>query len=134
MRSLAQDYKTPHGEVAEPSAEIGTDPTVAHASATEIAAGDISVPTASSVENVSNGIANISVADDAANAVAGSHWDDGNDAAIAQEWVEVPKDPAETETGLAGTPAAAHNTQSWADDHPEATPEVRHTFRPRNSD
>lgn len=131
MKSLAKDYKTPHAEAAEQpisaeeSYEGGADPTIAHASATEIADGDASALAASSVESASNGIANIQVTDDAANAVAESQWDDGNDAAITQEWVEVPKDPTETDTGLEATSAAAHNTQSWADDHPEGTPEVR---------
>ena len=39
----------------------------------------------------------------------------------SQEWVDVkiPREPSETETGIAATPAAPHNTQSWADDHPE---------------
>ncbi|CRJ84771.1 hypothetical protein BN1708_009144 [Verticillium longisporum] len=35
------------------------------------------------------------------------------------EWVNIPRDPAETETGLEATPANASNTQSWADDQPE---------------
>lgn len=45
---------------------------------------------------------------------------------ISQEWVDVkvPRDPAETETGLEATPAAAANTQSWADDQPDHVPEV----------
>lgn len=133
MKSIAQEYKTPNAESADqPTAveggqETATDPTVAYASGTEIAAGDVSAPPTQSFEQVSNGIANIQVADDAANEVAESHWDDGNDGAITQEWVEVPKDPAETETGLEATPAASHNTQSWADDHPE----VRHITTPR---
>lgn len=82
---------------------------------------------------MSNGIANIQVTDEAANAVAESHWDAGNDVASSQEWVDVsvPKDPTETETGLTATPAAASNTQSWADDHPEAAPEVRHNRTPQ---
>lgn len=125
VKDLAQDYKTPHAEgaeqpaVAEGGYEVGTDPTVAHASATEIASGDVSAPTEAAIESASNGIANIQVTDDAANAVAESHWDDTNDAAMSQEWVEVPKDPTETDTGLEATPAAPHNTQSWADDHPD---------------
>lgn len=38
--------------------------------------------------------------------------------------MNVPRDPAETETGLAATPAAPGNTQSWADDHPEPAAEA----------
>ena len=123
VKHLAEDYKAPQAEA--PEHEIGTDPTVAHAAATEIDAGDVSAPVAAPVENATNGIANMQVTDDAANAVAESHWDNGNEAStISQEWVDVtiPKDPAETETGLTATPAAAANTQSWADDHPETVP------------
>jgi len=123
VKHLAEDYKTPQAEA--PGHETGTDPTIAHASATEIDAGDAPAPVDNKVESATNGIANIQVADEAANAVAESHWDNGNEAsAISQEWVDVtiPKDPAETETGLTATPAAAANTQSWADDHPETAP------------
>jgi hypothetical protein len=66
---------------------------------------------------------NADVADDAANAAGESQWDTGNETSpTTQEWVDVkiPREPSETETGLAATPAAPSNTQSWADDHPEA--------------
>jgi len=43
---------------------------------------------------------------------------------MSQEWVEVPREAAETETGFNATPAAPANTQSWADDQPENPPEV----------
>lgn len=36
----------------------------------------------------------------------------------------MPRYPAETETGVAATPAAPANTQSWADDHPEPAAEA----------
>lgn len=68
---------------------------------------------------------NADVADSAANAAGESQWDTGNDMTTSQEWVDVkvPREPSETETGVAATPAApaapAH-PQSWADDHPEA--------------
>ena len=76
---------------------------------------------------VTNGLSNAHVSDEAANRVGESHWDTGNDLSISQEWVDVtvPRDPTETETGLAATPAAPANTQSWADDAAEAVQEVR---------
>ncbi|KAI1438581.1 hypothetical protein GGR50DRAFT_638713 [Xylaria sp. CBS 124048] len=67
---------------------------------------------------------NADVSDGAANAAAGSELDASNmSASIMQEgWVEVPRNPAETDNGLAATPAAASNVQSWADDQPENLP------------
>ena len=53
----------------------------------------------------------------AANAAAGANWDASVDQG-AEGWVEVPRDPAETDTGLAATPAAIAGTQSWAEDVP----------------
>lgn len=38
------------------------------------------------------------------------------------DWVEIPRDPAETDTGNAATPAAMTSTQSWAEDVPAETP------------
>ncbi|KAH7320051.1 hypothetical protein B0I35DRAFT_478340 [Stachybotrys elegans] len=129
VKTLAQDYKTPlytegaQAAEAEAGKVTGTDPTVAHASATEIAAGDVAPAAPAAAEPSTNGIANAAVADEAANAVAESHWDQSNDMSISQEWVDVPRDPAETETGLEATPAANSNVQSWADDHPDPAPE-----------
>ena len=72
----------------------------------------------------------------AANAVAEANWE----AKLSQSqsvtsgpdaWVEVPRDPAETETGLDATPAAFTSTQSWAEDVPTegapATPATSNT-------
>ena len=61
----------------------------------------------------------------AANAAAEINWDvkasastqDGPDS-----WVEVPRDPAETDTGTRATPAAMTGTQSWAEDVPTEPP------------
>ena len=63
----------------------------------------------------------------AANAAAEIKWDvkasastqDGPDS-----WVEVPRDPAETDTGTKATPAAMTGTQSWAEDVPTEPPPV----------
>ncbi|KAM0428648.1 hypothetical protein ACHAPT_007012 [Fusarium lateritium] len=128
VRSLAQEYKTPYDETqategeAAP-AEVASDPTVAHASATEIEAGDVSAPAEAAAEPSSNGLANASVADDAANAVAESHWDTPNqELSASQEWVDVKA--TEATDAEAAAPAPAANTQSWADDHPEHAAET----------
>jgi hypothetical protein len=136
VKTLAQNYKTPfYAEGAEapettPAQQVATDPTIAHATANELEAGDVPAINGQAVEAVADKLANSHVADDAANAVAESHWDTGNDMSISQEWVDVkvPRDPAETETGVTATPAAPSNTQSWADDHPEPAAEVSTLF------
>ncbi|KAF7550400.1 hypothetical protein G7Z17_g5755 [Cylindrodendrum hubeiense] len=120
VRSLAQEYKTPfYPEDGQPTeAEAVSDPTIANAAATEIAAGDAALTAGPTDQPASNGLANASVADDAANAVAESHWDttnNTNELSMSQEWVDV---KAETEAA-----APVTNTQSWADDHPEQVPE-----------
>lgn len=132
VKTLSQEYKSPFSteesqptETA-PTKEIGTDPTIANATVNELESGDAALPNGAAAEAAANGIPNASVTDDAANAVAESHWDQGNDMSISQEWVDVkvPRDPTETDTGLDATPAAAPNTQSWADEQPDPVPEV----------
>ncbi|KAJ8117518.1 hypothetical protein ONZ43_g4191 [Nemania bipapillata] len=118
---------------AEPVTAVESDLTVVHAGLTEI-------DTTGATETLTNGHTgseaasgaptNADVSDSAANAAAGSGWDANGAmaASINQEgWVEVPRDPAETETGLTATPAAAGNVQSWADDQPENPPESNAT-------
>ncbi|KAF4447710.1 hypothetical protein F53441_8788 [Fusarium austroafricanum] len=126
VKALAQEYKTPYDDAqnAEGSTEqpkdIATDPTIAHAAATEIEAGDTAAPVVA--EPSSNGLANASVADDAANAVAESHWDTtNNDLSASQEWVDVKPAEAVEADAAAPAPTRVANTHSWADDHPEAT-------------
>lgn len=138
VKAIAQEYKTPYDAeaAAEPEApkEVATDPTVAHATKTEIETGDAVAINGHTVESITDSIENVQVADNAANAVAQSHWDSPqNDTSLSQEWVQVPRDPKETETGLNATPAVAANTQSWADDHPEQATEVKISrYTPRN--
>ena len=114
----------PHASDTETPADIGTDLTVANASATELDAGDAKPLNGGTIGSKTNGISNADVADDAANEIGESQWD-VNDISASQEWVDVkiPRDPAETETGLEATPAKIGNTQSWADDQPDAPPE-----------
>ncbi len=119
------------------TAEPATDPTVANAGLTEIDAGTDKAMTNGHVEEspTSNEvhIPNADVGDDAANAVAESMWDvgnvDGNGAtngmSMSQEWVEVPRDPVETEPSLeTAPPAPVAHTASWADDQPDVQPDV----------
>jgi hypothetical protein len=90
-------------------------------------------------EPASNGLANAAVADDAANAVAESHWDTSNhDNSISQEWVDVThpvestegsaepsaEAPAEAPAETPAEPATEAKKQSWADDHPDPVTEV----------
>ncbi|KAF3070715.1 hypothetical protein GL218_00293 [Daldinia childiae] len=115
----------------------GTDPTVAHAGLTEIDSTGATAPltnghTESTPTSAPGVPENADVGDDAANAAAESQWDANNDlsASISQEeWVKVPRDPTETETGLTATPASAGNVQSWADEQPENPPEFSATDR-----
>ncbi|KAI1777544.1 hypothetical protein F4818DRAFT_317347 [Hypoxylon cercidicola] len=107
----------------------GTDPTIAHAGLTEIDTTGATAPlTNGHTEStpVSAFPENADVADSAANAAAESQWDAANDlsaSASQEDWVKVPRDPAETETGLTATPVSAGNVQSWADEQPESPPE-----------
>ena len=106
---------------------VQTDPTVAHAGLTEIADGTpVALTNArpADASSTTHAPTNADVADSAANAAGESQWDAGNSLSMSQEWVEVPREAAETETGLQATPAAPGNTQSWADDQPENPPEV----------
>ncbi|KAK6212624.1 hypothetical protein LQW54_005045 [Pestalotiopsis sp. IQ-011] len=104
---------------------IETDPTVAYAGLTELDTGASAAPANGHAGSTpASGIpASADVGDDAANAAAESQWDPASNdmsASVTQEdWVKVPRDPTETDTGLDATPAAAGPVQSWADDQPE---------------
>lgn len=116
-----------------------TDPTVAYAGLTEIDAGTDTALTNGHVNGTSTEaegegegetlIPNADVGDSAANAAAEQQWDavhENNDLAASQEWVEVqkPTETPQTETAPNAAPATAPS-QSWADDHPEPSSEVR---------
>ncbi len=59
----------------------------------------------------------------AGNAAAETGWDvKASATSEPNDWVEVPRDPAETDTGHAATPAAMTGTQSWAEDVPSEQP------------
>ena len=116
-------------EAVESKAEPATDPTVANAGLTEVEEGSATPLTNGHHVQEAPGSAapsNTDVADSAANAAGESQWDtNGKDATAPQEGVDVkiPREPNETETGVAATPAAPTapaKQESWADDHPEA--------------
>ncbi|KAL3295338.1 hypothetical protein RB213_003527 [Colletotrichum asianum] len=106
-------------EAETAAAEPATDPTVANATVNEIEAGDDIALTNGHPEQNIESPANANITSGSGNA-AGERWDQNdNSLSESQEWVSVPRDPAETETGVEATPAAVSNTQSWADDQPE---------------
>jgi len=113
-------------ESESPSHPIQTDPTTANAGMTEL-----DDPTISALVNGQNHQGdddqvvptvpeNAGIDEGAANTAAGTQWDGDNDLSKSQEWVEVPRDVGETETGLTATPAATANKQSWADEQADA--------------
>ncbi|KIX99201.1 uncharacterized protein Z520_04777 [Fonsecaea multimorphosa CBS 102226] len=111
-------------EATTAAAELGIDNTVANAGLTELADA-----TAIQTDETVNEIAEpevtpsipeqITTGEEAANAVAEA-WDPQasmvtDTSAANEEWVQVPRVPAETETGLAATPAAIQSN-SWAEE------------------
>lgn len=127
VEEIKEEVEEP--EKVEEKTEVETDPTVASASLTEIEEGSATAPTNGHVQETSSASggapSNADVTDSAANAAGESQWDTGNSMTESQEWVDVkvPREPSETDTGVTATPAqpsAPANTQSWADDHPEA--------------
>lgn len=103
--------------------EPTSDPTVANAALTELE-DTTAVPTSaaddvSAVEASTAVPEQASTASEAANAVAESAWNPEasmttNDTQV-EDWVQVPRDPAETETGTTA-PAAQQSTSNWADE------------------
>ncbi|OLN86741.1 hypothetical protein CCHL11_03765 [Colletotrichum chlorophyti] len=123
VKSASQAYKSPYEETAAvetetAAAEAVTDPTVANATVNEIEAANVGTTNGHAEEQSTETPSNTNTG--AGNA-AGEKWDQSNDnsMSLSQEWVSVPRDPTETETGVEATPAAVANTQSWADDQPE---------------
>ncbi|KAH8786696.1 hypothetical protein BGZ57DRAFT_881906 [Hyaloscypha finlandica] len=129
--SLAQIVAAPilESEVEQihevPSVEhpVQSDPTIVNAGLTEIgepATIDLTNGHNESVFDTQGIPQNSGFGDGAANAAAEANWDNNNDLSTSQEWVEVPRDANETETGVTATPAAPSNVQSWADDQPDS--------------
>lgn len=111
----------------------GTDPTVANAGLTEI---DTAAQPPQSANATSNHVdtptvpGSASINASAANAAGETNWDvkmSASTEAGPDGWVEVPRDPAETETGNNATPAGMTGTQSWAEDVPPDNPSTSFT-------
>ena len=129
------EFEEAHEAPAVETAEypVQSDPTIANAGLTEI-----HEPAASALQNgqdkstyEAKGIPqNSGFGEGTANAAAEANWDNNNDLSTSQEWIEIPRDATETDTGVAGTPAAPSNVQSWADDQPDSPVEVRSPHTP----
>ena len=124
VEEVAQSEPAPPAAEDSPTTAVGTDPTVAHAGLTEIdtpaeppvngLSDHFDTPQVPEASNIDAG---------AANSAAETNWDvKPSISSEANEWVEVPRDPAETDTGNAATPAAMTSTQSWAEDVPSEQP------------
>ncbi|KAI4225542.1 MAG: hypothetical protein LQ349_007053 [Xanthoria aureola] len=100
----------------EPTNEVGTDPTVANAGMTELdsvaepasdgVAHHVDTPSVPDASNIDAGAANAAGADPGWEAKLSESTQSGPDG-----WVEVARDPAETDTGTDATPAAMSSTQ-----------------------
>ncbi|KAK2004288.1 hypothetical protein LX36DRAFT_650070 [Colletotrichum falcatum] len=124
VKAASKAYKSPYEEATAETetaaaAEAVTDPTIANATVNEMEAENAAVTNGQS-EHATEAPSNANITSGSGNA-AGEKWDQAadNSMSLSQEWVSVPRDLAETETGVDATPAAASNTQSWADDQPE---------------
>jgi hypothetical protein len=120
-----ETYDSPAVETSK--YQVQSDPTIVNAGLTEL--DDVATAALSnghgdaSAEAAAVGIPqNSGIDEGASNAAAESHWDPSNDLSTSQEWVDVklPRDTAETGTGITATPAAAVASQSWADDQPDS--------------
>ncbi|EAW08008.1 uncharacterized protein ACLA_027300 [Aspergillus clavatus NRRL 1] len=101
---------------APAASTAASDPTLVNAAYTELQDGPLGASGASTSEAVVSAQTDVppptqTLVSDAANPVAQSSWESNEpesleSSANADGWVEVPRDPAETETGLQATPAA----------------------------
>ncbi|KZL76823.1 hypothetical protein CT0861_11313, partial [Colletotrichum tofieldiae] len=123
VKAASKAYKSPYeeatAETETAAAEAVTDPTIANATVNELEAENVAVTNGQN-EQATETPSNANITSGSGNA-AGEKWDQAadNSMSLSQEWVSVPRDPAETETGVDATPAAVSNIQSWADDQPD---------------
>ncbi|KAL3427537.1 hypothetical protein PVAG01_01046 [Phlyctema vagabunda] len=133
--SVAHYEAFKQSSVSEPAAAEAPEETVSSSDPTLVNAGltEIDDPTIASMTNghdepeattPTQGIPQNSGFGEGANAAAEANWDQNNDLSASQEWVEVPRDAAETDNGITATPAAPSNIQSWADDQPDSPVET----------
>ncbi|EXJ93329.1 hypothetical protein A1O1_01721 [Capronia coronata CBS 617.96] len=126
--SSITEHEVEQAGAAQPepiAAEVQTDPTVASAGLTELDnTTAIQTPVTTNSTAPTDAIPipeQASIGADAANAVAEASWDPQasvvtDTSATNEEWVQVPRDPTETDTGIAATPAAFHGSSSWAEE------------------
>lgn len=120
--ALSEPARPPLESEENDALQGATDPTIANAGLTEIdteaqppsngLSHHVDTPTVPGASNIDAG---------AANAAGETNWDakiSASTEAGPDSWVEVPRDPAETETGNSATPADMTGTQSWAEDVP----------------
>ena len=105
---------------------VQSDPTIANAGLTELDDPSTTIRNGNGSPEA-QGVPQNSSFGEGGNAAAEANWDNANDLSTSQEWVEIPRDANETDTGLMATPAAPSNVQSWADDQPDIV-EVRTIF------
>jgi hypothetical protein len=122
----SEAFEVPATETADYA--IQSDPTMTHAGLTELEDLTISnVHAKEQAEVAQSGLPqNASLGE--GNAAAETRWDSSNnDLSASQEWVDVsvPRDLAETDTGITATSAAATQPQSWSDEQPDAPAKVR---------
>jgi len=118
-----EEEESQSAELSPSAAYVQTDSTIANAGLTELD-NTTTLPTTNASEPESETIAvpeQATIGADAANAVAEAAWDPQasivtDTSATNEEWVQVPRDPAETETGVAATPAAVVSTANWAEE------------------
>lgn len=133
MKSLSDDQAAP-APVEEPAADSGavSDPTIANAGLTELQDATVSAAADASAFGSAGQTAQATepalaptqtAAGDGANSLAAS-WEPQ---ASVDEWVEVSRNPSETETGSPSTTAAAQASTSWAEDVPTAAAPVAGT-------
>lgn len=118
-----EDEDTQPAEPAASTAYAQTDSTIANAGLTELD-DTTTLPTTKASETDVESLPvpeQSTIGADAANAIAEASWDPQasivtDTSTTNEEWVKVPRDPAETETGVAATPAAVHSTANWAEE------------------
>ena len=121
VEEVAQSEAVPP-TTQEVTLPITSDPTILHAGLTEIDAeaepkvngvsSHVETPTVPDASSIDAG---------AANAAGEANWEPkvlASSVSGPEGWVEAPRDPTETDTGLTATPAAMTSNQSWAEDVP----------------
>lgn len=133
MAVLTEDNLEAHDAAQDAAQEVddqpATDPTVANAGLTELedtAAIQVSTTEETPVDDIASTVPEQATVTDAANAV-GEQWNPEasmTTGGSAEDWVQVPRDPSETETGSAAPPAVQQSTSNWADEAGAAAEET----------